>query len=138
MAIVPAGDAIWDPRMMIEVLREPPWSAMRFDVTFAGGVAAALQLFEVAKTFGLDVELTSYGETFRVQATNLGVMLAFGRTSCFEASRPVRRVRVRRDDADPKCGRRGDGGTACRPRPGRRLGRRRDRVGVLGRFSVED
>ena len=83
VAIVPAGDAIWDPRMMIEVLREPPWSAMRFDVTFAGGITAALRLFEVAKTFGLDVELTSYGQTL-VQAANLHVMLAFGRTSYFE------------------------------------------------------
>lgn len=87
IAIIPAGDAIWDPRIMTEVLRDPPWSAMRFDVTFAGGITSALRLFEVAETFGLDVELTSYGQTL-VQAANLHVMLAFGRTSFFERAVP--------------------------------------------------
>lgn len=87
VAIVPAGDAIWDPRIVTEVLRDPPWSAMRFDVTFAGGITSALRLFEVAETFGLDVELTSYGQTL-VQAANLHVMLAFGRTNFFERAVP--------------------------------------------------
>ena len=44
VAIVPAGDAIWDRRLMVEVLRDPPWSAMRFDVTFAGGITSAIRL----------------------------------------------------------------------------------------------
>ena len=87
VAIVPAGDAIWDERLMTEVLRDPPWSAMRFDVTFAGGITSAIRQFDVAEAFGMDVELTSYGQTL-VQAANLHVMLAFGRTSLFERAVP--------------------------------------------------
>ncbi len=87
VAIVPAGDAIWDERLMREILRDPPWSAMRFDATFAGGVTSAIRQFEVAEEFGIDVELTSYGQTL-VQAANLHVMLAFGRTSFFERAVP--------------------------------------------------
>lgn len=84
--ILPAGDAIWDPRLMIVVLRDPPWTAMRFDVTFAGGITSALRLYAVAEAFAMDVELTGYGQTL-VQAANLHVALAFGRTSFIE--RPV-------------------------------------------------
>jgi L-alanine-DL-glutamate epimerase-like enolase superfamily enzyme len=85
--IVPAGDAIWDERLMTEVLRDPPWSAMRFDVTFAGGITSAIRQFAVAAAFEIDVELTSYGQTL-VQSANLHVMLAFGRTSFFERAVP--------------------------------------------------
>ena len=87
VAIVPAGDAIWDERLMREILRDPPWSAMRFDVTFAGGITSAIRLFDVAAAFGMDVEVTSYGQTL-VQSANLHVMLAFGRTSFFERAVP--------------------------------------------------
>jgi L-alanine-DL-glutamate epimerase-like enolase superfamily enzyme len=87
VAIVPAGDAIWDERLMTEILRDPPWSAMRFDVTFAGGITSALRLFDVATAHDLRVELTSYGQTL-VQAANLHVMLAFGRTNFFERAVP--------------------------------------------------
>jgi L-alanine-DL-glutamate epimerase-like enolase superfamily enzyme len=85
--IVPAGNAIWDERLMTDILRDPPWSAMRFDVTFAGGITSAIRLFDVAQAFGMDVELTSYGQTL-VQSANLHVMLAFGRTSFFERAVP--------------------------------------------------
>jgi L-alanine-DL-glutamate epimerase-like enolase superfamily enzyme len=60
---------------------------MRFDVTFAGGITSALHLFDIADAFGLQVELTSYGQTL-VQAANLHVMLAFGRTNFFERAVP--------------------------------------------------
>ena len=86
--ILPAGDSIWDPRLMREVLRDdPPWDAMRFDVTFAGGITSAIRLFEVAADHGMEVELTSYGQTL-VQAANLHVALAFGRTTYFERAVP--------------------------------------------------
>ncbi len=87
VAIVPAGDAIWDERLMTDILRDPPWSAMRFDVTFAGGITSAIRLFDVAAAYDLPVELTSYGQTL-VQSANLHVMLAFGRTSFFERAVP--------------------------------------------------
>ena len=60
---------------------------MRFDVTFAGGITSAIRLFDVAQAFGMDVEVTSYGQTL-VQSANLHVMLAFGRTSFFERAVP--------------------------------------------------
>jgi L-alanine-DL-glutamate epimerase-like enolase superfamily enzyme len=87
VAIVPAGDAIWDERLMREILRDPPWSAMRFDVTFAGGITSAIRLFDVAEAYAIDVEVTSYGQTL-VQSANLHVMLAFDRTSFFERAVP--------------------------------------------------
>ena len=45
----PAGDAVWDPRLLREIMRDPPWDAVRFDVSFAGGVGAGLALGEVAR-----------------------------------------------------------------------------------------
>jgi L-alanine-DL-glutamate epimerase-like enolase superfamily enzyme len=86
--ILPAGDAIWDPRLCAALLDDPPWSAMRFDVTFAGGITSARRLFAVAERFGLDVELTGYGQTL-VQVANLHVALAFGRTSFVERAVPT-------------------------------------------------
>ena len=88
VSVLPAGDAIWDPRLMTEVVREPPWDAIRFDVSFAGGPTAAQALMQVAETAGLDVELISYGHSV-IQAANLHVALAFGRTEFFEQAVPV-------------------------------------------------
>jgi L-alanine-DL-glutamate epimerase-like enolase superfamily enzyme len=85
--ILAAGDAIWDARLVADVLRDPPWDAVRFDVSFAGGPTAACDLMAVAADAGLDVELISYGHTV-VQAANLQVALAFGRTTYFEQAVP--------------------------------------------------
>ena len=86
--VLAAGDAIWDRRLMAEVLRDPPWDAVRFDVSFAGGPTAARGLMRLAEEVGLDVELISYGHTV-IQAANLHVALAFGRTSYFEQAVPM-------------------------------------------------
>jgi L-alanine-DL-glutamate epimerase-like enolase superfamily enzyme len=121
--------------MMVEVLRDPPWSAMRFDVTFAGGITAALRLFEVAETFGIDVELTSYGQTL-VQAANLHVMLAFGRTSFFERAVPSEEFEFGVTTPIPM-----DAEGTVGPLAGLGLGVDLDEDAidscVLGRFSVE-
>ncbi|MGZ8583615.1 MAG: mandelate racemase/muconate lactonizing enzyme family protein [Actinomycetota bacterium] len=85
--ILAAGDAIWEPRLVADALRDPPWDAMRFDVSFAGGPTAARDLFGVAAEAGLDVELISYGHTV-IQAANLHMALAFGRTTYFEQAVP--------------------------------------------------
>lgn len=85
--VLPAGDAIWDPRLLDDVLRDPPWDAVRFDVSFAGGPTAARALMAVAADAGIDVELISYGHTV-IQAANLHVASAFGRTSYFEQAVP--------------------------------------------------
>jgi L-alanine-DL-glutamate epimerase-like enolase superfamily enzyme len=85
--ILAAGDALWDARLIREVLRDPPWDALRFDVSFVGGPTAARGLMRIAAEAGIDVELISYGHTV-IQAANLHVALAFGRTSYFEQAVP--------------------------------------------------
>lgn len=85
--ILAAGDAIWNARLVADALRDPPWDAVRFDVSFAGGPTAARDLFSVAADAGLDVELISYGHTV-IQAANLQVALAFDRTTYFEQAVP--------------------------------------------------
>ena len=85
--VLAAGDALWDARLVEEALRDPPWDAVRFDVSFVGGPTAARRLMQVATDAGLDVELISYGHTV-IQAANLHVALAFGRTTYFEQAVP--------------------------------------------------
>ena len=85
--ILAAGDAIWDARLLADVLRDPPWDAVRFDVSFVGGFTPTRELMSVAERAGMDVELISYGHTV-IQAANLHAALAFGRTSFFEQAVP--------------------------------------------------
>jgi L-alanine-DL-glutamate epimerase-like enolase superfamily enzyme len=85
--ILAAGDAIWDARLLAEALRDPPWDAVRFDVSFVGGFTPTRALMAVAEGAGMDVELISYGHTL-IQAANLHAALAFGRTSFFEQAVP--------------------------------------------------
>jgi L-alanine-DL-glutamate epimerase-like enolase superfamily enzyme len=80
--ILPGGDAIWDARLAGDLPRDPPWDAV-FDVSFACGPTAARGLMDEAAAAGLDVELISV-----IQAANLHVPLAFGRTSFFEKAVP--------------------------------------------------
>lgn len=49
--------------------------------------AAAREMFDVAAWFGVDVEIISYGHTL-VQAADLQIALAFGRTTHFEQPVP--------------------------------------------------
>jgi L-alanine-DL-glutamate epimerase-like enolase superfamily enzyme len=85
--ILAAGDAIWDARLMADLLRNPAWDAMRFDVSFVGGLTPTFALMSVAGDAGMPVELISYGHTV-IQAANLHAALAFGRTSFFEQAVP--------------------------------------------------
>ncbi len=84
----PAGDAVWDPRLLREVMRDPPWDAVRFDVSFAGGIGAGLALGDVARDLDLPVEPIAYGHAL-IQAANLHVMLAIGRTAFVELPVPA-------------------------------------------------
>lgn len=86
--ILPAGDALWQPELLAHVLKSEPFDAVRFDVSFVGGPTPALRLFEVASRAGLDVELISYGHTV-IQAADLQMALAMGRTTYFEQAVPV-------------------------------------------------
>jgi L-alanine-DL-glutamate epimerase-like enolase superfamily enzyme len=84
----PAGDAIWDPRLLREIMRDPPWDAVRFDVSFAGGIGAGLALGEVAADLDLPIEPIAYGHAL-IQAANLHVLLALGRTDYVELPVPA-------------------------------------------------
>ena len=86
--ILPAGDALWHPELLSTVLLLEPFSAVRFDVSFVGGPTPAVRMIRVAEEAGLDVELISYGHTV-IQAADLQVALAFGRTTFFEQAVPV-------------------------------------------------
>lgn len=86
--ILPAGDAFWQPELLSNALLMQPFSAVRFDVSFVGGPTPALRLMTVAADAGLDVELISYGHAV-IQAADLQLALAFGRTTYFEQAVPV-------------------------------------------------
>lgn len=88
LAILPAGDAFWHPTLLEHALHFEPFSAVRFDVSFVGGPTPAVELIKVAAKSDLDVELISYGHTV-IQAADLHVALAFGRTTYFEQAVPV-------------------------------------------------
>ncbi len=135
VSILAAGDVIWDPRLLADALRDPPWDAVRFDVSFVGGFTPTRELMSVAERAGMDVELISYGHTV-IQAANLHAALAFGRTSFFEqaAARAVRARASNRSAQDLT-------GSRARPRdrarhrrgPGRsRIHARRRRAGEGG------
>lgn len=85
--ILPAGNAIWEIHHLTEALRDRPWDAIRFDVTFSGGITPGRKLFALAEAFGMDVELLSYGHTL-VQAANLHLALAFRNSNFFEQAVP--------------------------------------------------
>jgi L-alanine-DL-glutamate epimerase-like enolase superfamily enzyme len=86
--LLPAGETFWDIQEIRGGLDRGAWDAVRFDVTWAGGVTPARKLFGVAEAFGVDVELLSYGHTL-VQAANLHLALAFRNTSFFEQAVPA-------------------------------------------------
>ena len=86
--VLPAGDAVWEQHQFEDALRDPPWDTIRTDVSVAGGITPMAPLFALAAEHGMDVELVSYGHTL-VQAANLHVMLAYGRTAYFEQAYPL-------------------------------------------------
>ena len=93
----------------------------------------------VAAEAGVDVELISYGHTV-IQAANLHVALAFGRTTYFEQAVPVEPWEHARAEPDPhRFGRAGS--CAERPGPGHRArpghgGRSDDRAGRRRRSAM--
>ncbi|HEY3613954.1 MAG TPA: mandelate racemase/muconate lactonizing enzyme family protein, partial [Gaiellales bacterium] len=86
--VLPAGDAVWERHQFEEALRDPPWDTLRTDVTAAGGITPMRAIFALAAERDMDVEPVSYGHTL-VQAANLHVMLAYGRSAYFEQAYPL-------------------------------------------------
>ena len=85
--IVPAGGLIDDPRELASVLRSDPWSAVRTQ-TMEGGVGHVQDMAAVARAFGLDVELCSYGTTL-TQVTDLHLILGLGLGHYYEQPFPT-------------------------------------------------
>jgi L-alanine-DL-glutamate epimerase-like enolase superfamily enzyme len=86
--VLPAGYAMWDPLQIADALRDPPWSAVRSEVTSTLGITGLCQIARLAQAFELDLEPVSYGHTL-LQAANLHVMLAFDNVRYFELPYPV-------------------------------------------------
>jgi len=86
--ILPAGYAMWDPLQFVDALRDPPWSAVRAELTCTLGVTALCEIARLAQAFELDLEPVSYGHTL-AQGANLQVMLAFDNIRYFELPYPV-------------------------------------------------
>ena len=86
--ILPAGYVMWDPQQIAEALRDPPWSAVRAEVTCTLGITALCRIAELARAAKLDFEPVSYGHTLS-QAANLHVMLAYDNVRYFELPYPV-------------------------------------------------
>jgi L-alanine-DL-glutamate epimerase-like enolase superfamily enzyme len=86
--VLAAGYAMWDPLQIAEALRDPPWSAVRAELTCTLGVTALCRIAQLAGAFGLDFEPVSYGHTL-LQAANLQVMLAFDNIRYFELPYPA-------------------------------------------------
>ncbi len=113
--ILPAGNTILDIQQVGQALRLQPWDAVRFDVTIAGGFTAARKLAGLAESWGLRVELQSWGYTL-IQAANLHLGLAYEHTGYFEFPVPPRAVRVRRREPLPRAARTAT--STRRPSPG--------------------
>ena len=86
--VVPAGGLVDDVREVAQALRSGhPWSALRSQ-TMEGGVGHVRDLAALARSFGLDVELCSYGTTVTA-ATDLHLILGLGIGGFFEQAYPV-------------------------------------------------
>ncbi len=85
--VVPAGGLIDDPREIARALQADAWSAVRTQ-TMEGGVGHVRDLAALARAFGLEVELCSYGTTV-TQAIDLHLILGLGLGSFYEQPYPV-------------------------------------------------
>jgi L-alanine-DL-glutamate epimerase-like enolase superfamily enzyme len=85
--VVPAGGLIDDPRELARVLPAEPWSAVRTQ-TMEGGIGHVRDMAALARAFGLDVELCSFGTTV-TQAIDLHLILGLGLGSYYEQPFPV-------------------------------------------------
>jgi L-alanine-DL-glutamate epimerase-like enolase superfamily enzyme len=86
--VMPAGGTATDAREIATLLRADPFCALRSEVTAMGGLAATIDLAGLARGFGIELELATYGHAL-VQAANLAVVLGLGIGSYFEQPFPV-------------------------------------------------
>ena len=85
--VVPAGGMVDDPREVARALRADARYAVRTQ-TMEGGVGHVRDMGALARAFGLDLELCSYG-TSVTQAIDLHLILGLGLGSYYEQPYPV-------------------------------------------------
>jgi len=88
LPILAAGYAMWDERQFAEALRDPPWTALRAEISSTLGITSLCRLIALADAFDMDLEPVSYGHTLHQLAT-LHVMLAYNNVTYFELPYPV-------------------------------------------------
>jgi L-alanine-DL-glutamate epimerase-like enolase superfamily enzyme len=86
--ILPAGYEMRDVLQFSEALRDPPWSALRSEVSSTEGITGLVRLMRLAEGLNMDLEPVSYGHTAS-QLAGLHVMLAFENCSYFELPYPA-------------------------------------------------
>jgi L-alanine-DL-glutamate epimerase-like enolase superfamily enzyme len=85
--ILPGGYEMWDVAQFADALRDPPWTALRSEVSSTLGITGLIRLIRLAEAFGMDLEPVSYGHTSG-QLAALHIMLAFENSSYFELPYP--------------------------------------------------
>lgn len=85
--ILPAGNTLLSPGLMMQGIEQNAWDALRTDVTYAGGFSACLSVAKLAQAYQLPLELQSWGYT-PTQAANLHLMLAISNAAYFEQAVP--------------------------------------------------
>ncbi|MDM8349236.1 mandelate racemase/muconate lactonizing enzyme family protein [Pseudomonas sp. sp1636] len=86
-AVLPAGNTLLTPGMMIQGIQLHAWDGLRTDVTYAGGFTAARTIAALAQAHNLPLELQSWGYT-PSQAANLHLMLSIPNAMYFEQPVP--------------------------------------------------
>jgi L-alanine-DL-glutamate epimerase-like enolase superfamily enzyme len=87
IAILPAGNWLFDPHLIMLGIKLGAWSSVRVDVTIAGGITPTLKIMGLAEAAGMTCELQCWGYTL-TQAANLHLMLARANCSYFEQPVP--------------------------------------------------
>lgn len=85
--VLSSGNTIVELSQIKKALDMGCWSALRTDPCVVGGITTALKVMALAESYGMSVELQSYGYPLS-QAANLHLMLAAENCSYFEQPFP--------------------------------------------------
>ena len=87
VAILPAGNTLLSPDLMVLGIEQAAWDGLRMDVTYAGGITGGRAVAALAQQHNLPLELQSWGYT-PTQAANLHLMLSISHAMYFEQAVP--------------------------------------------------
>lgn len=85
--ILPGGNYLLHPELMVKGLEMGCWSSMRCETTFSGGLTGTNKVFHLADAFGMNVELQTWGYTL-TQAAGLHLELSHANCQYFELTVP--------------------------------------------------